>query len=155
MTSPLTEEEFWMVYTPFITFSASWKNPFGEKIDVVKKSSSVERANHDTTVIVLRMAHRKWKETKQQPSMLPGPAFPGCYLVSSHILWAILSTSTVYYCHALEKGCLCHRRGGEERMLDYYSGPRLYLFATPRIGFAICREEFWFSSLHPPRDCRY
>ena len=26
------------------------------------------------TVLVLRMAHRKWKETKQQPSMLPGSA---------------------------------------------------------------------------------
>ena len=24
------------------------------------------------------MAHRKWKEIKQQPSMLPGPAVPGC-----------------------------------------------------------------------------
>ena len=37
-----------------------------------------------------RMAHRKWKETKQQPSMLPGPAVPGCSLVSFHFLWAIL-----------------------------------------------------------------
>ena len=33
--------------------------------------------------------------TKQQPSMLPGPAVPGCCLVSFHILWAILSTSTL------------------------------------------------------------
>ena len=41
------------------------------------------------------MAHRKWKETKQRPSMLPGPAVPGSCLVSFHILWAILSTSTV------------------------------------------------------------
>ena len=41
------------------------------------------------------MAHRKWKEIKQQPSMLPGPAVPGCCSVSFHILWAILSTSTV------------------------------------------------------------
>ena len=24
------------------------------------------------------MAHWKWKESKQQPSMLPGPAVPGC-----------------------------------------------------------------------------
>ena len=46
-------------------------------------------------VLVFRMAHRKWKESKQQPSMLPGPAVPGCCLVSFHILWAILSTSTV------------------------------------------------------------
>ena len=33
-----------------------------------------------STVLVLRMAHRNWKETKQQPSMLPGPAVPGCCL---------------------------------------------------------------------------
>ena len=39
----------------------------------------------------------KWKETKQQPSMLPGPAVPGCCSVSFHILWAILSTSTALY----------------------------------------------------------
>ena len=48
-----------------------------------------------TTVLVLRMVHRNWKETKQHPSMLPGPAVPGCSLVYFHILWAILSTSTV------------------------------------------------------------
>ena len=41
------------------------------------------------------MAHKKWKEIKQQPSMLPVPAVPGSCLVSFHILWAILSTSTV------------------------------------------------------------
>ena len=28
------------------------------------------------------MSHRKWRETKQQPIMLPGPAVPGCCLVS-------------------------------------------------------------------------
>ena len=47
------------------------------------------------TVLVLRMADRKWKETKQQPSMLPGPAVPGSCLVSFHFLCHILSTSTV------------------------------------------------------------
>ena len=36
------------------------------------------------------MAHRKWKEIKQQPSMLPGPAVPGSFLASFHFLWAIL-----------------------------------------------------------------
>ena len=35
------------------------------------------------------MAHRKWKEIKQQPSMLPGPAVSGCCLVSFHFMWAI------------------------------------------------------------------
>ena len=49
------------------------------------------------TALVLRMAHRKWKEIKQQPSMLPGPAVPGSCLVSFHFLWAILSTSTVHF----------------------------------------------------------
>ena len=35
------------------------------------------------------MSHRKWKETKQEPSMLPGLAVPGCCLFFSHFLWAI------------------------------------------------------------------
>ena len=35
------------------------------------------------------MANRKWRETKQQPSMLPGPAVPGCCLFPFHFLWAI------------------------------------------------------------------
>ena len=48
-----------------------------------------------SAVLVLRMAYRRWRETKQLPSMLPGSAVPGCYLVSFHFLWAILSTSTV------------------------------------------------------------
>ena len=41
------------------------------------------------------MAHRKWKESKQQPSMLPGPAVPGCCLFSFHFLWAILCPQAV------------------------------------------------------------
>ena len=42
-----------------------------------------------------RMAHRKWKESKQQPSMLPGPAVPGCCYISFHFLWAILCPQAV------------------------------------------------------------
>ena len=42
-----------------------------------------------------RMAHRKWKETKQLPSMLPGPAVPGSCLVSFHFLLAILCPQAV------------------------------------------------------------
>ena len=49
-------------------------------------------------MLVLRMAHMKWKEFKQQPSMLPGSAVPGSCLVSFYFLWAILSTSTVGVC---------------------------------------------------------
>ena len=48
-------------------------------------------------MLVLRMAHRIWKETKQQP----GTAGPGimldCCLVSLCFLWAILSTITVKF----------------------------------------------------------
>ena len=45
---------------------------------------------------MLRMAYRKWKEIKQQPSMLPVPTVPGSCLVPFHFLWAILSTRTVH-----------------------------------------------------------
>ena len=41
------------------------------------------------------MAHRKWKETKQLPNLLSGPAVPGCSLVSFHFLWAILCPQDV------------------------------------------------------------
>ena len=47
------------------------------------------------TVLVLRMVHRKWKETRQLPSMLPGSAVHGCSLVSFHFLWAILCPQAV------------------------------------------------------------
>ena len=46
-----------------------------------------------------RMAHRKWKETKQQPSMLPGPAVSGCCSIFFHFLWAILCPQAVQYRH--------------------------------------------------------
>ena len=42
-----------------------------------------------------RITHGKWKETKQQPSLLPGPAVPGCSLVSFPFLWAILCPQAV------------------------------------------------------------
>ena len=50
---------------------------------------------HYSTVLVLRMAHRIWKETKQQPGTPGTGNMPGCCLVSFHFLWANLSTSTV------------------------------------------------------------
>ena len=61
------------------------------------------------TVLVLRMVHRIWKETKQQPGNMLG-----CCLVSFHFLFAILSTSTVQgeinvqesYSCALQQGTL-------------------------------------------------
>ena len=41
------------------------------------------------------MAHRKWKETKQQPSLSPGLAVHVCSLDSFHFLWAILCPQAV------------------------------------------------------------
>ena len=41
------------------------------------------------------MSHRKGRETKQQPSMLPGPAVPGCCLVYFHFLCDIHSIHSV------------------------------------------------------------
>ena len=49
------------------------------------------------------MTHRIWKQTKQQQSLLPGPAVPGCCLFFFHFLWAILSTSTVDHFHRPSK----------------------------------------------------
>ena len=47
------------------------------------------------TVRVDSLPHRKWKETKQQPIMLPGPAVPGCCLVSFHFMCHIHHSRTV------------------------------------------------------------
>ena len=49
------------------------------------------------TVLVLRIAHRIWKETKQRPGTAGPDNMIGCCLVSFHFLWAILSTSTVMH----------------------------------------------------------
>ena len=47
------------------------------------------------TMLVLRMAHRIWKENKQQPGTAGPGNMLGCCLISFHFLWVILSTSTV------------------------------------------------------------
>ena len=54
-------------------------------------------SNHTSTACGHSMAaaHRKWKETKQQQSQLPGTAVPGCSLVSFHFLWAIIFPQSV------------------------------------------------------------
>ena len=79
------------------------------------------------------MAHRKWKETKLQPSMLPGPAVPGCSIVSLHFLWAILFPQAVhcipkksgktqrctYFCCS---GGDCDRRGCGRRRQRHLGG---------------------------------
>ena len=47
------------------------------------------------TVLVLRMANRKWIETEQQPGTDEPGNMLGCCLNYFQFLWAILSTSTV------------------------------------------------------------
>ena len=47
------------------------------------------------TVLVLRMAHMIWKETKQHPGTSGPDNMLGCCLVSFHFLWAILGRSIV------------------------------------------------------------
>ena len=49
-----------------------------------------------------RMAHRKWEETKQLPSMLTGPAVPGSCLVSIHFLLAILCPQAAHQRRLME-----------------------------------------------------
>ena len=49
------------------------------------------------TVLVLRMAHRIWKETKQEPGTAGPGNMLGCCLIYFHFLLAILSTSTVLW----------------------------------------------------------
>ena len=80
------------------------------------------------------MAHRKWKEFKQQKSMLPGSAVPGCCLVSFHFLWATLSMGTVQNeYHICVKLCIrnweveeevCRRRLSKKRLRDDASDRR-------------------------------
>ena len=48
-----------------------------------------------STVLVLRMAHSIWKETKQETGLAVPGNMLGCCLISFHFQWAILSTSTV------------------------------------------------------------
>ena len=48
-------------------------------------------------MLVLRMAHRIWKENKQLPCTAGPGNMLGCCLISFHFLWVILSTSTVLW----------------------------------------------------------
>ena len=48
-----------------------------------------------STVLVLRMAHRKWKETKQEPGTAGPGNMLGCCLVSLHFLCYILCSRSV------------------------------------------------------------
>ena len=58
------------------------------------------------TVLVIRMAHRIWKETKQQPGTAgPGNMLGFCF-ISFHFLWVILSTSTVVQAYPDNLGLL-------------------------------------------------
>ena len=51
-----------------------------------------------TTVIVARMSHWKWRETKLQPSRARSGHHISCCLVSLHFLCDILAMITVHVC---------------------------------------------------------
>ena len=72
----------------------------------------IELISHTTysTPCGHRMAHRKWKEIKQQPTLLPGPSVPGSCLVSFHFLWAILCLQAVVYCGTVGEWQMCHNK---------------------------------------------
>ena len=69
----------------------TYVKPFFKYVVPMGLSSLFWSVLKESTVLVLRMVHRKWKETKQQPSMLPGLAVPGCCLVSFRFLCDIHS----------------------------------------------------------------
>ena len=52
-------------------------------VSVILAFTCVSRA------LVLRMAHRKWKDPKQQPGTAGPGNMLGCCLISFHFLWAI------------------------------------------------------------------
>ena len=56
-------------------------------------------------MLVLRITHRIWKGTKQEPGTAGPGNMLGCCLVSFHFLSAILSTSTVsaFPTHPIER----------------------------------------------------
>ena len=56
---------------------------------------ALEDAGSRCTVIVARMSHWKWRESKQQPSRARSGHQISCCLVSLHLLCDILSTITV------------------------------------------------------------
>ena len=71
------------------------------------------------------MSHRKRRETKQQSSMLPGPAVPGCSLVSFRFLCDIHSIHSGQG-HRAEKNFVCDinrgiRNPGVRQCLGFYS----------------------------------
>ena len=63
------------------------------------------------------------RKTKHQTSMLPGPAVPGCSLVSFHFLWGILCPQAVAYQQRSEQNSfpsdrLSSLRDGDTEALD-------------------------------------
>ena len=73
-----------------------WRAEFGELLVLQLPHSSCQMSVSKTcTVLVLRMAHRKWKETKQLPGTAGSGNMLGCCLIYFHFLWVILSTGTV------------------------------------------------------------
>ena len=84
------------------------------------------------------MAHRKWRETKQLPSLLPGPAVPGCSLIPFHFLWAILCPQTV------DTECI-HLLG--------FASLKLYFEFHKTPNFSLCKEVNHYRPTLPFKQC--
>ena len=82
-----------------------------------------------STVLVLRMAQRKWKETKQEPGTAGTGNMLGCCLISFHFLLVILSSSTVQsWPKKVVLGCVMSplRQQAESRNLGQTFSATLY-----------------------------
>ena len=89
------------VWAPLGPDWAGWQDFFNDVIaDFFAEEEDdvifIEKDTRVCTVFVLRMSHRKWKDTKQHPGTAGPGNMLGCCLISFQFLWAILSTSTVH-----------------------------------------------------------
>ena len=77
------------------------------------------------------MSHRKRRETKQEPSMLPSPAVPGCCLVSFHFL------CDIHYIHSVQRSVNLWVRKCVKNLakceLIRAQTPERYLFKSTRL----------------------
>ena len=76
-----------------------------------KKSDHEERRNGGCTLFNIRMSHRKWRETKQQPIRARSGHQITCCLVSLHFLCDILTPNGVYKLGKGLLGSVDKRRG--------------------------------------------
>ena len=103
-----------------------------------------------------RMLSRKWRETKQQPSLLPGPAVPGCCLVFLHFLCYVLCSPSIclkridspFSCVGIGLAIVCFVPPSPEQSRGL--PPSLLSFQPPRFS-----RLFWNQALLLPKLCAF